>query len=125
MRKAPWTSFAAVRGPQRRPRQNRIRKKSVRQARLDLQYTKLRRIWIQRPENQRCAVCVRKFYTGKIKQHEIKPTEQVHHSRGRGKFYLAMETWVPVCFEHHDWITRNPKEATAEGWNKSRLAKTQ
>lgn len=39
----------------------------------------------------------------------------IHHMRGRGKYYLDTLYWLPVCREAHLWIHANPKEARALG----------
>lgn len=47
-----------------------------------------------------------------------KPTEDVHHSRGRlGSLLCDQEWWVPVCRVCHDWIGSNPNAARELTWN--------
>ena len=40
----------------------------------------------------------------------------VHHKAGRGRFYLAVDTWMAVCRECHDYIHKWPKESREKGW---------
>lgn len=111
--KAPWTSFAKIRG--KSPRQ-------VRDA-LDREYERRKRIWMAYPCNLRCAVCIIRYANGDLKWEKVKLTEDLHHSRGRGKYYLAEDTWIPVCRAHHNWIHNNPAAAGKEGWLKPPLIK--
>ncbi len=39
----------------------------------------------------------------------------VHHVKGRGKFYLDESTWMAVSRESHRWIHNHPKEARELG----------
>lgn len=45
----------------------------------------------------------------------------VHHKRGRGKWYLVMSTWLAVCRQCHQWIEEHPEEAKELGLSESRL----
>lgn len=45
----------------------------------------------------------------------------IHHRKGRGKYLLDVETWLPVCRNCHRWIEEHPKEAKQAGFSKSRL----
>lgn len=49
-------------------------------------------------------------------------TEDVHHSRGHGKYFLDVTTFIAVCRSCHIWIGDNHKEAEAKGLVFSRLA---
>lgn len=46
---------------------------------------------------------------------------QVHHKKGRGKYLLVLETWLPVCHNCHDRIERNPTRAKELGFSLDRL----
>lgn len=39
------------------------------------------------------------------------PSEDVHHTKKRGKYYLDDSTWLAVCRGCHNRIHSNPKEA--------------
>lgn len=39
------------------------------------------------------------------------PSEEVHHRKGRGKYYLDTSTWMAVSSAGHRWIHDNPKLA--------------
>ena len=39
----------------------------------------------------------------------------VHHKSGRGRFYLDVTTWLPVCANCHRWITDHGRQAEALG----------
>lgn len=47
----------------------------------------------------------------------------VHHKKGRGKYYLDRSTWLAVCRKCHRRITDNSKEAIELGLSVSRLKK--
>lgn len=37
-----------------------------------------------------------------------RPSNQIHHVRGRGRYYLDENHWLAVDDQCHDFITRNP-----------------
>jgi hypothetical protein len=39
----------------------------------------------------------------------------VHHTAGRGRFLLAVETWLAACRSCHDWIERHRRQARELG----------
>lgn len=39
-----------------------------------------------------------------------------HHIYGRGKYLCETGGFFAACFEHHNWIHDNPKEAEARGY---------
>lgn len=44
----------------------------------------------------------------------------IHHTKGRGKYYLDVLTWLAVCRTCHMWIENNPKDAKELGFSSSR-----
>lgn len=46
---------------------------------------------------------------------------QVHHKKGRGKYLLVLETWLPVCPSCHHWIELHPKRAKELRFSLDRL----
>lgn len=84
-----------------------LRRRSVKLARLQRLYTKMRRDYLL--ENPWCAVggCT---------------ATEIHHRRGRGAFLLDTTTWLAVCHDHHVEITEHPEWAKARGYSLSRLA---
>lgn len=42
---------------------------------------------------------------------------QVHHKAGRGKFYLRVDTWLPVCGQCHADITDSREWAESMGYS--------
>ena len=78
-----------------------IRRVSKVKSRLDREDAKLRTIWWQDPENQRCAVCGR-------------PATERHHTRGRTrKVQNDPRWWAGLCGEDHARVKRDPKWAQA------------
>lgn len=47
---------------------------------------------------------------------------EVHHTRGRGRYFLVVSTWLAVARVCHRWITDNEKAAKERGLSASRLA---
>lgn len=87
-----------------KPKRKGIRRMSTKKAKELAQYTRLRAEFMaKRPI---CEVC-----------HKAKSTE-CHHKAGRGKNYLAVETWLSVCGACHRQIHNRPGEARASGWLK-------
>ena len=43
-------------------------------------------------------------------------SEECHHKRGRGRYYLDYSTFMAVSASWHRWITDHGAEAEAKGW---------
>jgi len=43
-------------------------------------------------------------------------TSDVHHTKGRGRFYMDVDTWLSVCRPCHDKIHKEPKWAREKGY---------
>jgi hypothetical protein len=52
-----------------------------------------------------------------------KESTDVHHSRGRGIYFLDVKTWKALCREHHQRIEVRVNEAKQLGLSESRLTK--
>lgn len=46
----------------------------------------------------------------------FRKSRDVHHKRGRGKYYLDERTWMAICRWHHDWIHDNMRAAESLGY---------
>lgn len=80
-----------------------IRRVSTKRAAQMREYSKKRTAFLA--EHSTCAVCKQASAT------------EVHHREGRGKNYLRVETFMPVCRQcHRDRIHGDPKTARANGW---------
>ena len=73
-------------------------------------YGQLRRIFLNKPENRICPI------TGR-------PTTDVHHKKGRGKYFLDTSTWVALSREGHRKVEENPQWAYENGYSIKRLGK--
>jgi hypothetical protein len=82
------------------PRQSEKRKV------LDKEYSKLRKAFLE--AHPLCLVESCK-----------EPATEVHHKGRRGSLYLRVESWLPVCRLHHDYIERNGKWAVLHGYSLS------
>ena len=68
------------------------------------EYFQLREIFLREHPNCECGRdgCRRK-------------SGEIHHKKGRGKWYLVVEKWLAVARVCHRWITDHPKEAEQLG----------
>lgn len=86
----------------RRRKSKRLNRQSDKRKRLDLEYSRLRKIFLT--DNPRCAV----FPSMR--------SDQIHHKKKRGKNYLNVSTWLAVSSRGHRWIHDNPAEAKLKGF---------
>lgn len=87
-----------------------ISPRSSKRVKLDADYSKLRMAFLY--ANPMCAA--------HLPGCGVQATD-VHHKRGRGKNYLAVNTWVALCRSCHSWLETHPKEAKALGFSEDRL----
>jgi len=45
----------------------------------------------------------------------------VHHKKGRGKYYLDVSTWLSTCRQCHSYIEEHPQEAIELGFSEKRI----
>lgn len=92
-----------------------IKPKSDKQDVLDVLYSKMRKEFLEKPENATCRAklpgCLGVF----------KQNLTVHHTKGRGKYYLDATTWIPLCLSCHEWVETHPKEAREMNLSDSKL----
>lgn len=85
------------------------------------QYSKQRKVFLNRPENQWCPVAAAGL-TGHVWLSSGRPrleiqTTDVHHRKGRdGKLLLDERYWLAVSRAGHEFIHANPNEARKHGW---------
>jgi hypothetical protein len=48
----------------------------------------------------------------------VRQATDIHHIEGRGKNYLAVDTWMAVSRHWHNEIHNNPKWAREQGYLK-------
>lgn len=58
----------------------------------------------------------------KINEYCTVSTQDVHHSKGRGKNLLVVSTWIPVCRNCHNYLHDHPVDAMKRGLSQSRLS---
>lgn len=51
-----------------------------------------------------------------VPEGHIQRSQDVHHTRRRGRYYLEESTWRAVSRKNHDRIERNPSWARKVGW---------
>jgi hypothetical protein len=82
-----------------------IKPKSDKKDILDVLYSRMRKEFLNEPKNATCKAklpgCMGQF----------KENLTVHHTRGRGLYYLDKTTWIPLCLSCHEWVETHPKEA--------------
>ena len=81
---------------------------------LDVLYSKMRKEFLNEPENATCRAKLPKCMG------QFKENLTVHHTKGRGLYYLDKTTWIPLCLSCHEWVTDNSKQAIDMGLSQSR-----
>ena len=107
-----WYSQEIVKLPSNsRPLKPKSDKKDV----LDVLYSKMRKEFLGEPQNSTCRAklpgCMGQF----------KENLTVHHTKGRGLYYLDKTTWIPLCLSCHEWVETHPKEAREMNLSQSKL----
>jgi len=107
-----WYSQEIVKLPSNsRPLKPKSDKKDV----LDVLYSKMRKEFLSEPSNSTCRAklpgCMGQF----------KENLTVHHTKGRGLYYLDKKTWIPLCLSCHEWVETHPKEAREMNLSQSKL----
>jgi hypothetical protein len=87
-----------------------IKKVSVKKSQEDAVYSKLRKDYL----------CSRPFCQASIPGKCTTNATDVHHKKGRGKYYLITPTWLAVCRSCHEWIETHPEQAKELGYSESR-----
>jgi len=100
------THVPLVNKPKLKKKAKAIRKTSKRMATLKREYMKLREKFLL--EHPWCE------YFLHFK--EKRPSTEVHHKKGRGKFMLDVSTWMAVCSEAHFLIHSNTKDSYKMCW---------
>jgi len=91
--------------------QKQIPAKSKKRAKLDEIYSKLRKIYLT--DHPMCEASM----PGRCQANAC----DIHHKKGRGKWYLVVSTWMAVCRDCHQWIETHPIEATEMGFRESKI----
>ena len=82
----------------------------------DILYSRMRKDFLENPENSTCKAklpgCLGVF----------KQNLTVHHTKGRGKYYLDTATWIPLCLSCHEWVETHPKKAREMGLSGSKVS---
>lgn len=98
-----WYKQASVEHPT--PRKSQIKPKSDKQNVLDRVYSNLRKDFLSQKEHSKCEAKL---------QNCMRTTGldlTIHHTKGRGAYYLDTSTWIAVCLSCHEWIETHPAEA--------------
>jgi hypothetical protein len=91
-------------------RRTRIRRVSAKKRELDKQYYALRKQFLAL--HPLCEV------SKQLGEQPPRQATDIHHTQGRGKNYLAVETWMAVSRFWHNEIHHNPKWAREQGYLK-------
>lgn len=89
-------------------KRTRLRRVSKKKQEQDKQYYALRKQFLAL--NPLCKVSLDKG------EQPTREATDIHHMRGRGKYYLAVETWLAVSRFWHNEIHTNPRWARAHGY---------
>lgn len=82
---------------------------------LDQLYSKLRKQFLDQPENSTCKAKLH------VCTHHTGQDLTIHHMRGRGKYYLDTTTWVSLCLSCHRWVEEHPADAKEMFLTESRV----
>jgi hypothetical protein len=87
---------------------SKINNRSKKRQAQELVYSKLRKVYLNRPENKICPI-------------KGVPTTEVHHKKGRiGTLLIEIEFWVALSREGHDYVEDNPVWAKENGYSLNR-----
>lgn len=104
-----WLMIKAKKAKPKKPR-SKINQRSKKREKLDLLYSKMRiQFLTDKP------VCQAKL------PNCTSVATDVHHKAGRGRNYLAIDTWFAVCRSCHSWIEEHPIEAREAGYSTTKL----
>jgi hypothetical protein len=87
-----------------------VKKGASKIVKLEKEYTQLRKIYLTK--HPLCMAALPGC------QHNA---TDVHHKKGRGKWYLVVAKWMAVCRKCHIWIEEHPIEATDLGFRESKI----
>jgi hypothetical protein len=82
---------------------------------LDKAYSILRKKFLAVPENSSCNAKLPDCTGARFEYLTI------HHKKGRGKYYLDMESWVTLCLNCHKYVEEHPEHAKKLGFSETRL----
>lgn len=88
----------------------KIKQVSAKKAKQDVVYSKLRKDYLS----------AHPFCQAKLPECTLTATD-IHHKKGRGKYYLITTTWMSACRSCHEWIETHPAEAKELGFSETRI----
>lgn len=88
----------------------KIKQVSAKKAKEDAVYSKLRKDYLS----------IHPFCQAKLPGCTAVATD-IHHKKGRGKYYLLPNTWISACRTCHHWIETHPTESKEMGLSEDRL----
>lgn len=96
-----------------------MKKLSKRRSSQNKEYLKLRKEFLERPENKWCPVCLR----GLNGVQSVTRATEIHHINGREGIALCDEkNWVALSTIGHRWVHANPKQAMKHGLMKKSVS---
>ncbi len=104
-----WSGIKAKEHKPKKPRA-KLNQKSKKQSKLDVLYTKLRANYLK--NNPVCGANLPECTS---------TATDVHHKAGRGRNYLVVDTWMPLCRSCHMWIETHPIEAREAGYSTTKF----
>jgi hypothetical protein len=84
-----------------------MRKRSLKMSRETMKYLNLRRKFMNEHPNCEARVAERCSLSA----------TDVHHTKGRGRHFLNVLSWLAVCRSCHNWIETHPKDARELGFS--------
>lgn len=103
-----WSCLSGNKGI--KPTVKPLRSRSSKRVMLDTEYSKLREKFLK--EYNMCDAHLNECSTY---------ATDIHHTAGRGKYYLDITTWKALCRKCHMYIENHPNFAKEMGFSKDRL----
>lgn len=97
--------------PKEKKKPTRIRSVSIKRQALNRNYNPAAKKF--REENPRCKI-LSEVCTGE--------TQGVHHTKGRGKYLMAFETWMPACNPCNEYCESHTDWAKERGFKISKFS---
>lgn len=101
-------------------KRTRVKRVSDKRKEQNKIYSERREIFLKAHQNCECGrpECIDEITK------QVRKSEDVHHKKGRGKYFLDESTWLAVARVCHQWIETHPLESKELGLSGSRLNKS-
>lgn len=106
-------------GPIPKPK---VRKMGERRRGLQARYSSLRYLYLSKHRYCEARIACDEVVQDRHGKRTIRAlATDIHHKRGRGRYYLDTTTWLAVCRACHMHIEAFPLEAYEHGWSERKV----